>query len=233
MGAPVVGVDGCKAGWMAVELVDGAFAGARVFRTIVDVSTAFADAAAIGVDIPIGLVDKGRRQADVAAREFLGRQRSSVFFSPPRLVLDHGSYVDANVALRAGGHAGVSQQTWALVPKIREVEAAAASDARIFEVHPECSFKALWETSGIPAASGRRLASKKSWNGVMQRWEALRAAGIAIPADAGPAGDVPATDDLLDAAAAAWSAARHAARRSISLPDPPEALARRDVAIWY
>ncbi|NUP38908.1 MAG: DUF429 domain-containing protein, partial [Streptomyces sp.] len=49
----------------------------------------------------------------------------------------------------------------------------------------------------------------------------------------GPAGRVP-PDDVLDAAAAAWSAHRIALGTAASLPDPPETT--RDglpVAIWY
>jgi predicted RNase H-like nuclease len=40
-------------------------------------------------------------------------------------------------------------------------------------------------------------------------------------------------DDVLDAAAAAWTARRKAVGEARSLPDPPELIRGRPVAIWY
>nr|WP_231640215.1 DUF429 domain-containing protein [Micromonospora sp. NRRL B-16802] len=40
--------------------------------------------AVIGIDIPIGLPDTGRRQADVLAYKLVGPRRSSVFMTPVR-----------------------------------------------------------------------------------------------------------------------------------------------------
>jgi predicted RNase H-like nuclease len=40
-------------------------------------------------------------------------------------------------------------------------------------------------------------------------------------------------DDVLDAAAAAWSANRIAKGEAVSLPDPPESKDGLQVAIWY
>ncbi len=57
----------------------------------------------VAVDIPIGLpAGAARRLADVEARPLLGAQRSSVFFVPPRVVLEAGS--------PAGGHAAVPRR---------------------------------------------------------------------------------------------------------------------------
>ncbi|MFD8862917.1 DUF429 domain-containing protein, partial [Streptomyces sp. NPDC059590] len=63
--------------------------------------------------------------------------------------------------------------------------------------------------------------------GETARWRAAR------PALRGRGGRVP-PDDVMDAAAAAWSAHRIALGTAVSLPDPPETT--RDglpVAIWY
>ena len=71
----VVGVDGIPAGWVAVALEEGRFLDMRAFRRFADVIEASPQAAAIGVDIPIGLPgdipgDGGmRRAADEQARE--------------------------------------------------------------------------------------------------------------------------------------------------------------------
>lgn len=75
---------------------------------------------------------------------------------------------------------------------------------------------------------------KRTWNGLAQRRACLERAGIKLP-DQLKRGGLAGADDVLDAAAAAWSAWRigtGAAART--LPDPPQE--GRDighVAIWY
>jgi len=51
---------------------------------------------------------------------------------------------------------------------------------------------------------------KKSWHGQVDRLRLLAVAGIRIPGDLGPVSATP-PDDVIDAAAAAWSAHRIAA----------------------
>jgi predicted RNase H-like nuclease len=58
-------------------------------------------------------------------------------------------------------------------------------------------------------------------------------AGIVLPDDLGSAGRAAAVDDVLDAAAAAWTARRVAHGQAHPLPDPPEHLTDgRTAAIW-
>jgi predicted RNase H-like nuclease len=60
----------------------------------------------------------------------------------------------------------------------------------------------------------------------------LARAGISLPDDLAAAGTVPA-DDILDAAAVAWTAARIARGQAASFPDPPQPDdARHPIAIW-
>ena len=61
--------------------------------------------------------------------------------------------------------------------------------------------------------------------------ELLRRSGIDLAA-IGAAAASP-LDDVLDAAAAAWSAHRIACGKARSLPDPPELLEGLRAAIWY
>ena len=78
----VLGVDGCKDGWVAVALEDGAVADVRFVRTF----EALVDdpAVVVGVDIPMGDLDGGRRRTDQAARALLPTNlKSSIFNSPP------------------------------------------------------------------------------------------------------------------------------------------------------
>ncbi|WP_441248866.1 DUF429 domain-containing protein [Kitasatospora sp. McL0602] len=74
---------------------------------------------------------------------------------------------------------------------------------------------------------------RESWAGQAARRALLAHAGIALPDDLGEVGSVP-PDDILDAAAAAWTAHRFLDGQAVSLPDPPQLDARgRPVAIWY
>src|SRR5689334_8512810 len=97
----VVGVDGFKEQWLAVALVDGRFEDARLFEHLAELARHYDDARAIGVDIPIGSEPNGFRQADLAARSFVGVRRQSVFLTPPLEVLDFEEYAEANTHCRA------------------------------------------------------------------------------------------------------------------------------------
>ena len=222
--APVVGVDGCKRGWLAV--VRGPDTGrlhVEVHGTAVALLAAHGDAVAIAVDIPIGLRAQGHRAADVAARKALGSGRaSSVFLTPPRPVLDAETYAEANAASRRLDRRGVSAQVWAIAPKIREWDAALRDDAsargRTHEVHPELSFAQM--NGGKPLAAG-----KKSIEGALARRGLLvqyygesAVAGVERGYDRKAAG----MDDLYDALAALWSAERIARGEARSLPEPGE-----------
>jgi predicted RNase H-like nuclease len=122
------------------------------------------------------------------------------------------------------GH-GLSQQSFALRKKILEVDALVGPNDAVIEVHPEVSFRAL--------AGGPLGHSKKSWTGTVTRRALLADAGIVVPDDLGPAGQAP-MEDVLDAAAAAWSAHRYASGKASSLPaNPPRDARGRLVAIWY
>jgi predicted RNase H-like nuclease len=205
----VVGVDGCKRGWVAVALKDGAFASAAIYPSVLSIPAVWTDAAAIAVDIPIGLTEAKPRDADVAARAFLKNRSSAVFLVPPRAVVAEREWADACRVARAKGEPGFSKQAFALFEKIREADAL-VGDARVHEVHPEVSFAAL---------AGRVLQTKKqTWDGVAERRAALAKNGIVIPDDIGNAGGA-SVDDVLDAAVAAWSADRIARSAERSFPN--------------
>ena len=132
------------------------------------------------------------------------------------------TYAEANeIAAQLLGKK-ISQQAWALRANIARVAEVAEADRRIIEVHPEVSFRALAGAHvGFP---------KMTWNGQALRRRALERAGIMLPDELGEGGDVP-VGDVLDAAAAAWSARRYAQRRAESLPGDAEPDARQ--VIWY
>ena len=207
--ALAVGVDGWRRGWVAVALRDGRFESAAT-GTLAAIVGRYPEAAAIGVDIPIGLPETGLRPCDVAARRLLGPRRSSVFPAPVRAVLGARTYAEARRL-----QPSLSAQAFRLLPKI--AEAAALTDRRVVEVHPELSFWAM---------AGRHLpAPKRTWAGQADRVALLREQGVRLPGELEGANDVP-PDDVLDAAAAAWTAARVAAGRAERVGDEP-------ARIWF
>jgi predicted RNase H-like nuclease len=207
----VAGIDGTKGGWVAIELEDGSFAGDLSLSPIETDLAELVDAEVIAIDVPIGF---GPREADSAARAFLTGAAGTVFTTPGRDVLE----------LPFGPGLGVSAQAHALGPRIVHVTALAESDGRLHEVHPEVSFRAM--------NMGRPLRHrKKTAGGAFERIELLRRHRIDLD-DLTNAAVAP-LDDVLDAAAAAWSAMRIAQGKSSMLPDPPEVKHGRVVAIWY
>lgn len=220
----VVGVDACKGGWVAVELGDGKPRG--VFgQTLDEVGGQIPDARGFAVDMPIGLHADRSRQADVQARALLGPRRNSVFPAPVREALFASTHAEATRASQRLTGKGLSQQAYALRRKILEAEEwSARVEEAVWEVHPEVSFTILL---GEPAR-----APKTTWAGFWQRWHALAGAGIDLGQLEGSHGRA-GVDDVLDAAAAAWSAQRLIRGDGRPIPDPPELTETgRAVAIW-
>jgi predicted RNase H-like nuclease len=218
-----VGVDAYRNGWVAVLLDQGSFARAHVAAHFKELIGHLGDADVIAVDIPIGTDHTNPRPADVAARKFVGRRRSSVFLTPPRPVLEAPDYSVARQVAREQFGIGVSAQAYSLAPRILEVDEVARLDPRIIEVHPEVSFRAM---------SGNELQfPKTSWNGLKHREELLAHHGIQLPDNLGEAG-VAKPDDVVDAAAAAWTAHRYATGSAGRLPEVVRS-AEQDAAIWY
>ncbi|HMD26091.1 MAG TPA: DUF429 domain-containing protein, partial [Streptosporangiaceae bacterium] len=217
-GMRVTGVDACRRGWVAVSLAGPGRAqsgGVRVNAVRVHASLAGVlegdGASVVGIDMPLGLLESGWREADRAARGLLGPRRSSVFAIPPRSVWTQASYQAANQRCRELTGQGFSIQAWGLRAKLLEAnQYRQTCGHRLYEVHPELAFGAL---AGAPLA-----ASKHTGTGRDLRRELLARAGIEIPPE------TPATllGDVLDAAAVAWSARRIAAGQAVTVPAAPQ-----------
>ena len=214
----VAGLDGWKHRWAVVILEDGRFASARPVDDLAQFLDTHPDLAAVAIDIPIGLPEAGARQADMEARSFLGPRASTLFVTPPREVLAKDTYGAANQLSKDKHGRGISKQSYNLKPKIDEV--GALDDTRLHEVHPEVTFRAL---------AGEPIEPKKSWSGQQVRRRLLEDAGIEIPEDLGELNKAP-PDDVLDAAAAAWTAHRIALGKAECLPARPK---RGEPTIWY
>jgi predicted RNase H-like nuclease len=226
----VLGVDGCKTGWVGIVLdANGHFADALSAPDI-EALVALANhwsLGAIGIDIPIGLPDRGARESDALARKQIGRLASSVFTTPTRSALEAADYATAAAAQRDAGGPGLTHQAFGLRRKILEVDRWLRSTTdrpRVVEAHPEVCFASL--------NGGPLRASKRTWDGMTSRRALLTGVGVVLPEKLGEAGEA-AIDDVLDAAVVAWTAHQSARNRAKCLPDPPERFGDGlDAAIW-
>ena len=183
----VVGVDGCRAGWAVAFANLDEILEVRVLPTFADVLAL--RAAAIAIDMPIGLAPAGPRACDIEARRRLGPRRSSVFPAPVRPMLAADTY---QAALAIGG---LSKQAYHLLPKIREVDAlmTARRQRTIVEAHPELCFARL---IGHPCHEPKRTAAGR----------AERQMVVNLTIERPPTGA--AWDDVLDACALVETARR-------------------------
>ena len=204
--AGVAGIDGCPCGWLCLikDLPTGTVQ-ARVLANISDLLALDPRPEAVVVDVPIGLTDAGPRKCDLEARAHLKAPRSSsVFPAPIRPTLVAKTYAQAcQIGQKVDGRK-LSQQAWAILPKIQEVDSFLRSDAslqrRVREVHPEVCF---WAWNRNKAMSHRK-----------------KSAAYAVAQGSLPRGKY-GNDDLLDAFAALWSAERVAAGKALLLPATP------------
>ncbi|RST88313.1 DUF429 domain-containing protein [Aquibium carbonis] len=249
----VAGVDGCKAGWIAViRRAEESDLEASVFLRFEDIVAALPIDAVIAVDMPIGLPDRisiGGRGPERLVREKLGARQSSVFSIPSRSAVYaetaafttvdawYAAHRRASVVARATSHPprAISIQAFGIFGKIRELDEVLRTHTglaeRVIESHPEAAF---WRLNG-----GREMQTPKKIRGQvnpagMEERKALLSAcviGRAFLDRAPPRGA--GADDFLDAAAMMLVAERHAQGRASPFPDPPG----RDsfglpIAIW-
>ena len=250
--ATVVGVDGCKAGWIAAIRAPGAAPRAAVFARFDALLAALAEDAVIAVDMPIGLPERvgpGGRSPERLVRAKLGARQSSVFSIPSRAAVfaetDPFSTVEAWYAAHRRASAvaratsepprAVSIQAFGIFSKIRELDAVLRARpelrGRVIESHPEAAFRQL--NGEREMQTPKKIRGKVNPDGMAERRALLAACGIDRAfLDAAPPRGAGA-DDFLDAAAMMLVAERHALGRAVPIPDPPG----RDghglpVAIW-
>ncbi len=220
-----IGVDGCRAGWFFVALEPSGQTRCGVVEKLDGLVSKADKSDRIFVDIPIGLPDKpetGGRECDKLARKVLGPPRqSSVFSAPARVVLEANDFEDAkDLSLKAsGGKISISRQTFAILPKIREVDTLLRGNRKarrlVREVHPEVCFWAL---------AGRKpiMVNKKKRAGFQERVAVLKSVRHSAEQEVteildhlrrqGKSRKQVACDDVLDAMVAAITATAETAR---------------------
>ena len=145
------------------------------------------------------------------------------------------SYRGALAANRRSSAArlGISIECFGLFPRLREVDealsAAPALAERVTEIHPELSFRAL-----AGGAAGL-VEPKRSPRGLARRAALLRPVFLRVSRTLRTRMSRVAADDVLDAHAVAWSAARVARDTAVCLPARPAPRDARGLpmAIWY
>lgn len=224
----VAGIDGTKRGWVVVTHADGVTSAFGV-ATINEALQRLEAASLVAVDMPIGFLDAavpGGRECERLGRGLLGRRASCVFSSPCRAALDCDDHPSASRTNRESSpHGlGLSRQAHAIFPKMKEIDAVMTPllQSRLFEVHPELCFLEMAALGGGAAPVG-----KKTLAGAEQRIALLEAVGFSVSSLCGDCRSWGAgRDDLLDAAAAAWTALRRAQGSAHSLPPVPQMDAR-------
>ncbi|MEJ2226037.1 MAG: DUF429 domain-containing protein, partial [Syntrophobacterales bacterium] len=220
----VVGVDGCRAGWLAVKLSRHGAWESRIFPEMASLWSAYRQAALILVDIPIGLPEAANdRACDKAARKILGPRRSSVFPVPCRAAVSAPNYDAAIKINEQVTGKRIFRATWNLIPRMRQVDEVLQTDPQarevIREAHPEVMFWGL--------NRGRPLTfSKKTAAGEGERLGILE--GVYPPAKAlfskmkkTLPGKSAVPDDLMDALAAAVTGLMSGGKLK-TLPETPE-----------
>ncbi len=216
----LVGVDGCRAGWLAVT---AGIRGTEVHDQLHQEATGLvsqSDWRLMAIDIPIGLPERGSRACDQEARSLLGARRSSVFPAPIRAVLEARDHQEACRISRQLQGKGISVQSFNILAKIRSIDAVLQADSalahRIHEVHPELIFQ-QWN-GGRPMEHGKKTAQG--------RQERLQLVEVEFPGAWSTIRhrhrrSAVADDDILDALAALHTARRLQQGQSLQLPSQP------------
>jgi predicted RNase H-like nuclease len=197
------GVDGYSRGWLVLRCSFDRKG--RMEIVALEAHPGFASVVAlpdklIVVDIPIGLhprPENGPRACDTEARKILRTRAAAIFPAPTRATLNAATFEQAK---KIGP---MNLQTFGILRKVADVDGAMdpSMQTRIREGHPELSFRAM-------ANGGGDLRTKTSAEGQAQRQRLLAKLGLDVDAllDRRPPGAH--VDDVLDAAAMVWTAAR-------------------------
>lgn len=240
----VAGVDGCPAGWLVVlcPLDVPGEARALVVPRFAEVLSIEPKLSLVAVDMPIGLPERvttGGRDADIGARANLGARQSAVFAVPSRAAVMKHDYREACEAALATSDPPrkVSKQCFYLFAKMREIDAlmSPALQERVREIHPELAFWALNGERSLDLP--KKVKSRPHAPGLELRRGLLAAAGYDprfLENKHGIKASAAGPDDLLDAAACAWSAARivNGCGRRFPHTPPLDANGLR-MEIWY
>ncbi len=229
-----IGIDGCKAGWVAWILEKGELS-FQIASTLAELyETVTADSYCL-IDMPIGFSDAANpdRLCDKAARKFLSPKRgSSVFSVPSREAVFSEDYESACTVNQTLTGKKFSKQTWYITPKIRELELFLRDNPSfsIRESHPEVVFAAL---SGQPMVHNKKTTLGRQERMVILNRFAPKWVGLLEQAIDATLRKVAQPDDFIDAFVLMLACQQHHELKS--LPEhadfDPEGR-RREIVYW-
>jgi predicted RNase H-like nuclease len=223
-----IGIDGCKAGWIAWIVSGNEIPTFKVVNTLDELVDDLTGSTTL-IDMPIGFSDSltPDRLCDKAARRFLTSKRgSSVFPVPCREAVYQTDYIaacDTNVEQL---DKKFSKQIWGIVPKIRELDELIEChpNLSIRESHPEVVFAAL---KGEPLTFSKRTQEGKEERlSIIQQLAPQWYEGLSLAISNTKRKDV-AIDDIYDAFVLMLVA--YYAPQLSTLPEPSDVGGEADV----
>ncbi|MEO0796179.1 MAG: DUF429 domain-containing protein [Verrucomicrobiota bacterium] len=170
----VIGIDGCKAGWLAVAIGDNGDGSVGLFGTVYEALIAHESADLFLIDMPIGLPDTMHpvRECDTIARKLLGKGMTSrVFDPPPRRTLTAPNHEEACRISKLILGKKISLQSYNIAPKIHELDIVLRNNRnyvdRTREAHPELAFACMNNRKAL-------RVSKKQKAGIQGRLQVLQ-----------------------------------------------------------
>jgi len=217
------GADGCKGGWFLVtkDLKSGCIS-YKPCRSTHDLFFNASSLEVLALDIPIGLTEKGSRKCDLQARRLLKTGRaSSVFPAPIRSVLSVVSREQASQLRFKTEGKRMTVQAWAIVGKIREVDAILQANTeirnKVREVHPEICFYFLAGEKSCQYSKKKEIGREERRNLLVPLFNDDLKLALSHRRKFRCA-----EDDILDAFAALWTAERISTGKAQSIPVEPE-----------
>ncbi|MNK85272.1 hypothetical protein D3C87_1051470 [compost metagenome] len=142
----LVGIDGCRFGWVAVSLSDHC---TLLFKTLHDLVNHYGAETLFLIDMPIGLPSENveRKCETTARKELSAKRKSSLFPIPCREAVYAETYEKASEINRKILQKGIFKQTWFICSKIKELDELLLQNhqlqSRFKESHPEVAFHFL------------------------------------------------------------------------------------------
>lgn len=169
-----VGVDGCKEGYVAVNITDDSF-NIDIFKSIEEICFKYRESKSVIIDMPIGLPENEKDiRPEAYARKILSSRASCVFNVPCRQAVYKNEYHEANEINKRILGKGLSKQSFAIFNKIREIDEFLHKESgfknKIIEGHPEVCFAMLNYNEG---SNKPIYENKKTKEGIQKRLDLL------------------------------------------------------------
>lgn len=222
----IVGIDGCKNGWVAVSI---STTGVDIFRaqTLEFLMETVPTVHVILIDMPIGLatsIGEDTYRPEKLARKYIPKKASSIFKAPAEQAAYCTTYAEANEVNRNILGKGLSKQSYHICKKIREVDIYVKTSTHgeiLMESHPEVCFARL-HPSREPI-----LENKQTSDGRKKRLEVLHIYNPEVVSEVESAFDISKdlqgiADDVIDAACLAIVAKRGVKDGFRTIPKAPQ-----------